>query len=512
MATIGILEGMDYPRNMETWIDYGTSCSIVNRPAYFPGIMAGIRGSRASSCVTLSSLPSYIMSIHDKAAVGIWLVGVEPPPPIRRLGITNTSKRRRSREENLAYAERVKRGEIVVNPMATSQLWITPGYEVSGGVRTGTRGTLYNSDPVGYATKYGCGRDLWKLPTGAFVDENNVPVVNTTTQNNPASLQALYGLYEGADLSLVSQTTKYDWSTHTAAHLCAAIDNHISTLPRNNAMVTSTVSDLRGGTYDVLTDLAEFAETYSYVMGCVIRVLSEYTNVKKRISDKGKSMERKAKAKAKAEKAKAKGKQKAVKHRAPTKGEIDDAASEWLAYRYAMGPLILSINSAIEWMNTRDHEYQKYRGNSSHASQTVTFGDFVVTIPVVHDRCFGKVRFDGHAAGLKLNPLSTALEKVPLSFLLNWVCNIGDVLTAYWPPSGAEQEVYTYSRQVPNSVVAATFRGKPVQLEYGYYRIDVIDPRDHVKLVLELNMSWKRVLDAFALTYGPVRKAVYKRA
>ena len=139
MATIGILEGFDFPREMETWIDYGTSCAIAKRPAYFPGIMAGVLGSRASSSVTLSSLPSYIMSIHDPAVVGIWLIGVKPPEPVRRLGITNVSKRRRSKEESLAYRERVERGEIVINPMATSQLWITPGYEVSGGVRTGTR-------------------------------------------------------------------------------------------------------------------------------------------------------------------------------------------------------------------------------------------------------------------------------------------------------------------------------------------------------------------------------------
>ena len=51
-----------------------------------------------------------------------------------------------------------------------------------------------------------------------------------------------------------------------------------------------------------------------------------------------------------------------------------------------------------------------------------------------------------------------------------------------------------------------------MQLEYGYYRIDTIDPRDHIKLTLELNVSWKRMLDAFALTYGPARKAAYKRA
>lgn len=501
MATIGILEKMDYPRKMETWIDRGTSCSVVNRPAYFPGVMAGILGSRASSSVTLSGRPNYFMSIHDKAAVGIWLIGAKPPDPVKRLGVTNVSRKRSS-----DYVARVKRGEIVINPMATSQLWITPGYEVSGGARTGVWGAMFNSDPIGPATKYGCGRSLWKLPTGDFVAAQDVPVSKPTSQNNPASLQVQYAVYTGADLKLVSQSTKYGWSTHTAAHLCAAIDNHIRTLPRNNTMITSTVSDLRGGTYDLLTDLAEFAETYSYVMGCVIRVLSEYTNVKKRISDKGKSMNRKAK------RAKANGKQKTVKHRAPTKGEIDDAASEWLAYRYAMGPLILSINSAIEWFKTREHEYQKYRGNSSHEPQTIKFGDFVVTIPVINDRCFGKVRFDGHTAGLKLNPLSTALEKVPLSFLLNWVCNIGDVLTSYWPPSGATQEVYTYSRQVPNSAVTATFRGKPVQLEYGYYRIDTIDPRDHIKLTLELNVTWKRMLDAFALSYGPVRKAVYKRA
>ena len=506
MATIGILESFDFPRNMETWIDYGTSCAIGQRPAYYPKVMAGILGSRASSSVTLSSLPSYIVSIHDPVVVGIWLVGVKPPEPVRRLGITNVSKRRRSKEESLAYRERVERGEIVINPMATSQLWITPGYEVSGGVRIGTRGTLVNSDPVGPATKYACGRDLWKLPTGDFVDEANKPVTDTTKQNNSASLQMIHGLYTGPDLELVSQSTLYGWSTHTAEHLCAAIDDHIRTLPRNNTIITSTVSDLRGGTYDVLTDLAEFAETYSYVMGCVIRVLSEYSNVKKRISDKGKSTAKKK------QKAKAKGKQKTVKNRAPTKGEIDDAASEWLAYRYAMGPLILSINSAIEWLNTRDHEYQKYRGNSTHEPQIIKYGDFVVTIPVINDRCFGKVRFDGKTAGLKLNPLSTALEKVPLSFLLNWVCNIGDVLTSYWPPSGATQEVYTYSRQVPNSAVTATFRGKPVQVEYGYYRIDTIDPRDHIKLTLELNVTWKRMLDAFALSYGPVRKAAYKRA
>lgn len=502
MAMIGVFERyINYPLNMYVWYGEGNRCSVALRPPYYPTVMAGILGSRAGSYATLSSLPSYYVSIHNPAATGIWLIGVDPPKPTQRLGITNVSRKRSS-----DFAARAKRGEIVINPMATSQLWITPSYEVSGGARVGMRELMFNSDNVGPATKYECGRNLWKLPNGEFVEAHNVPVANPNTQNNSASLTAQYGLYSGEGMELVSQSTKYGWSTHTAAHLCAAIDNHISTLPRNNTMITSTVSDLRGGTYDLLTDLAEFAETYSYVMGCVIRVLSEYTNVKKRISDKGKSMARKT------QRAKAKGKQKTVKNRAPTKGEIDDAASEWLAYRYAMGPLILSINSAIEWLNTRDHEYQKYRGNSSHGPQTIKFGDFEVTIPVVNDRCFGKVRFDGHTAGLKLNPLSTALEKVPLSFLLNWVCNIGDVLTSYWPPSGATQEVYSYSRQVPNSAVTATFRGKPVQIEYGYYRIDTINPKDHIKLTLELNVTWKRMLDAFALSYGPVRKAVYKRA
>ena len=124
------------------------------------------------------------------------------------------------------------------------------------------------------------------------------------------------------------------------------------------------------------------------------------------------------------------------------------------------------------------------------------------------DRCFGKTRIDGQTGGLKLNPLRTALEVVPLSLLLNWVCNIGDCLSALWPPSGAKQEVYTTSRSIPKAIYEATLNGQRVMIEFGYYRVNVISPQSNVNFALSLNVGWARMLDAFALAYSPLKKAL----
>lgn len=255
--------------------------------------------------------------------------------------------------------------------------------------------------------------------------------------------------------------------------------------------------------YDVLTELAESKETVTYVMRFLREGLSLLKSLKK--------------------------------HPFRTLGDA------WLQYRYAITPLLYSaedIARVVKKYQSRSR-YYTYRSKANEIlapSRTIPPNGHFQTIEgsiVVRGVC--KKRYNvSDGLGplvdlLAMNPLKTGWELVPLSFVVDWFINIGDVLstlmyvdwaadtkccisvkekitrkyyyrdsyqsTAYWP--------HTHTDPQKRGGVAATFSTSEVyqiaetrEESYDRFLHDIKD----VDLVLAPFLNWKRWLDATALS------------
>lgn len=426
-------------------------------------------------------LPVYVYN-NSLYASQIFRTGGSPELPI----LVPVTAERVLRSSNRKAWERRHTGQIIVSPMLRASLKIHDRYVPSGTIPVAKRHTLYINRPWLGGSQECPGQTL---VNGKWQVNAALPPEKLTTQGNAT----LYARYIGTHSpEAVRPLFGKELTEATARGILDGLIAQVDALTWDGGMITSTIAQARSGTYDALTDIAEAKSTFQTIASCVVRILKAYTDTKSRARELGKLINR----------------------RRGASGAVSDElikahANQWLEFRYGIMPIVYSLNDAIKWYNTRQHEYFKYR-NTRNQSVKLTVGSFEITLPIVTDRCFGKTRIDGQTGGLKLNPLRTALEVVPLSLLLNWVCNIGDCLSALWPPSGAKQEVYTTSRAVPKATYQATYNGEPVTVEFGYYRVNVISPESNVNFALALNVGWKRMLDAFALTYAPLKQALRK--
>lgn len=323
--------------------------------------------------------------------------------------------------------------------------------------------------------------------------------------NGPSTAELIY--YKVNDPTAIVPLLSGSMSEAKIRGLHQQLLQGVRSLPRDSAVVTSVIAQTRSGTYDLLTDTAELKSTLQTLFSCVLRILTAYKDMVARTAKLSKILAR-SKFKRKRSKRQISAAEKRSSNARLYDSMVRDYNQQWLEFRYGITPIVRSANSAIDWLNTREFEYAKFRGLTTQ-SATLVAGDLSVTVPVVIDRAFGKVRLSGSTAGLKLNPLTTALELVPMSLLLNWVCNIGDVLSACYPPSAAKQEVYSVSRSIPKGLYPATYAGAPLTVELSYYELDVINPYRHISFKIGPNMSWQRFIDAFAFAYNPLKKALF---
>lgn len=394
----------------------------------------------------------------------------------------------RVRAKSKDYSKRVKRGDIVVNNMSRSSLTMVDSLVVKPGASASEQLLTFNCNSLYRAPRFStqCNRNLFDLHNGWFATQTYAPYPAAVNYHNGSTVQCKYLRTDSANL--IPRSVVMGITNARLRLINEEVTRYLLSLPRDQGLVTKVAGDTRAGTYDVLTDIAEARSTIELIGTCVLRILKEYSNVRKRI--------------AKRPSFNVLGK----------KNILHEATDEWMQYRYAISPTLLSLNNALEWLETRKHEYFKYRGTLSREIEPLTLpGGLVIRFPHLTDRAFGKTRLDGATSGLKINPLATGLELIPLSFLLNWVCNIGDYVSALWPPSGAVQEVYTYSRQLSPTLLEAEVGGESIQFMYGFYDIAEINPADHRAVTFGWAVTWKRWLDAFALTYEPLRKSIYTK-
>jgi len=213
-------------------------------------------------------------------------------------------------------------------------------------------------------------------------------------------------------------------------------------------------------------------------------------------------------------------------------------ASLWLEYRYGIRPLAFEMKNLVEAIqNTGSLKRAtiRYGGNEFETDNDIADSGLVssnYSLDIARS-CSFAVSITGGAlldingpvkrtfadtAGLD-NILSTSWELVPYSFVIDWFCNMGDVI-ASWEPTGARlltswlslkgqkialnklgSDPYDLAHETrPWEVEAyALAIGDPYVMRTTTYREREADPSKPILPAIDVNLDLGKILDAIAL-------------
>lgn len=259
-----------------------------------------------------------------------------------------------------------------------------------------------------------------------------------------------------------------------------ALDIHFRNLAPSPGLVTSAIAEANDGEFDLLTNLGEFPETVGWILGTIKDIITLWRKTRKDIS------------RIKSHSAKA----------------LEIITQRWLEFRYAIMPLVFSVNDALDLLKAEYVEFQTIRKGMTHDPIDLGHG---IIFPRVTERCYLKqslfAEIDRVNAGAKINIFSTAWELVPLSFVIDWVFNIGDVLSSIGTPSHVNQRVAQSSWRVNDTVsVPGKYPGAHAIVYYNAYRAVNINPQSYIGFSFNPSMTWKRWADALSLSWQIFRK------
>lgn len=267
-------------------------------------------------------------------------------------------------------------------------------------------------------------------------------------------------------------------------------------------LVTSALAEANNKNWDILTEVAEAPEAIRYILGVlqqILRLCNDFRNEVKRL--------RKSYYRAGGMKDKTQG-----SHEAALTTIL---SQKWLEFRYALMPLVHSVDTAMKWLATGEVEYQTTR-KRLRLPVKVEHPDWDIAEFEVSHRCYIKRRFEfdgdrfsSNSDYLTMNVLSTLWELTTLSFVIDWAFNVGDYLTSLQAPSGTLQTAGMYSTQIRDTVVCRHKRhvGAEIHLHIGRYKADPIHPPAHTGLAFNLDLNWKRALDALSLLWLGIKSA-----
>lgn len=269
-------------------------------------------------------------------------------------------------------------------------------------------------------------------------------------------------------------------------------------------LVTATLAEANNKNLDVLTNLGELPETARWVIGVLKTILNLVKDFRK-------------------EAAAIRDRYLRAEHRGFRKGGLGadgelmtDLSSLWLQYRYAIMPLVYSIEDALGVLLKGEVEYRTTRKKLVREI-LLESTDWHIPAVEVTDRCFVKHRFEYDPATfssasnyLTTNPLLTLWELTTLSFVVDWVLNIGDLLASLDTPPGVTQEAAMFSTRIKDTVVVRHKRhlGAAIAFNLGQYNALPIQPQLHIGLTASFSPSWFRAMDGIALLWGDVKRVL----
>lgn len=199
---------------------------------------------------------------------------------------------------------------------------------------------------------------------------------------------------------------------------------------------------------------------------------------------------------------------------------VSGIASLWMTYRYSIMPnvyLVRDIGKALDrlsWTRVSENDsgseaspLQELEGWSvSGTRETRVTATCSISITP------GNSPLSKLTAVASGNLLVTAWELVPLSFVVDWVFNVGDFISSLLPPPDQiDRGICISSRYSANVTYRDTSSGASVQIIRNSYNRDVMPRSFNGSLLLNANLNWKRQLDSAALLWSMVIKPILRR-
>lgn len=349
----------------------------------------------------------------------------------------------------------------------------------------------------------------------------------------------LYQLIEGQKVVRADYTIKADLTVlkqiyGSIPHRGIDLDSELTS--KINSCMASVVSELNSS-YDLLTELAEAGSTLDLLLGYLNKIrhpIQTFLKTKKRLE----------------------------KSKLPEKDIHDAIASAWMQVRYGIMPIYYSIMDILKTIQERHNAYRTARSRQTIEGFPLEFEDNEMCFAdemqgTIVVRATGKLRASLDAQErlfdlVKINPFATAWELIPLSFVVDWFINVGDVIDAYTGSllnfSQEKHYVFSVKKQYTRSTYLIDYldergsappippkfevldgisyqatNGLPL-LEWGgirrghyllrnethySYERKIFTPTD-VKLDFSPFMNWKRYIDAYVLSLGHTRNLLKK--
>lgn len=382
--------------------------------------------------------------------------------------------------KNEKFTKRRAAGEIVVSPYSVGKLTYTYTASTVAGVNL-------------------------EVPGSQTLRFGNYSVAKTRqleTNVRPFfPLPAMYFHPQGSNASMASYTVKYkkyhgwigDHPLNVGFHPPVKQFSDFGTAI-DCGLVTKAYASSLSGTYDALTELAEMPETLRWLLD-LCRSAADAT-----VKSRNREVEI----------------QKLLKRKVLTAVQAADAVADvWLQYRYAIKPLAYSIEDIGRTLLEYQRIYAKFREKTESVvpDEVLQVDGWVLQRSdlAITARCAIKNRYTGEGVVnslldlIKINPFSTAWELVPLSFVIDWFVNIGDVITSLTGIDYSIESKATYSFKVSGSCYwQHPDSGATVTLTADAYERIVINPKTHVDFVFEPDLNLVRKFDALALMWGPI--------
>lgn len=253
--------------------------------------------------------------------------------------------------------------------------------------------------------------------------------------------------------------------------------HYLGSMTPSSELVTNTVAEANSATFDIATEIGEMPETIKLILNGVIGGIKLLLRMKRE-----------------------------VKQKIGSGSSSHDMAALWMQYRYAISPIVYSINDGLDLLAFEARKFQSFRGRSDQdvPSFNLPGGYELISKPSVSHRCFLKYGYDMDSPvsqGLKINLAATAWELLPLSFVWDWFFQVGDFLTASFTPGVVNQIACTYSYRVNGTYIWSGPEGSTISIDVDYYRSTVIQPNSFIGINSDVFVSFKRAMDALSLSW-----------
>lgn len=259
----------------------------------------------------------------------------------------------------------------------------------------------------------------------------------------------------------------------------------------DTGVVTAVLAEANSKQFDLLTELAEFPETLLFVRDALFKI--------KDLCDEYEATRMK---------------------RASFYRSAEALAALWLSYRYAVMPIMYSVQDAIATYSDTIRRYAEFRGDDSVDVDAPDIDGYTASSTVsAVGRCYIKRGFSADMLlrdlwqRVQFNPVASAWELYPLSFVWDWVFNVSDCIIAITGDDACSTEGASWSTRTKGSFsYTRSDSTENAKFEIDFYHRIPIKPLAHTGLTVGNHMTWKRAIDAIALSFSALKfKRFFKR-